>query len=41
MHENPGRAMIVENAEDYLFSSARNYASLDGIIEVEVIRYWL
>ncbi len=38
VHENPVRAMIVEKAEDYLFSSARNYASLGGVIEVEVIR---
>jgi hypothetical protein len=29
--------MIVEKAKDYLFSSARNYASLGGVIEVEVI----
>jgi len=38
VHENPVRAMIVANAEDYLFCSAKNYASLDGLIEVEVIR---
>jgi putative transposase len=37
VHENPVRAMIVEKAEDYLFSSASNYASLGGVIEVEVI----
>jgi len=35
---NPVRAIIVEKAEDYLFSSAKNYASLGGIIEVEVIQ---
>jgi putative transposase len=34
VHENPVRAMIVEKAEDYLFSSASNYASLGGVIEV-------
>jgi REP element-mobilizing transposase RayT len=34
IHENPVRAGIVENAEDYLYSSARNYAGLQGEIEV-------
>ena len=37
VHENPVRAMIVEKAEDYLVSSARNYASLGGVIDVEVV----
>jgi hypothetical protein len=31
------RAGIVERAEDYLYSSARNYSGLTGILEVEVI----
>jgi len=26
--------MIVQNPEDYLFSSARNYADLDYLLEV-------
>jgi REP element-mobilizing transposase RayT len=34
IHENPVRAGIVEKAEDYLYSSARNYAELDGVLEV-------
>ena len=29
------RALIVEQAEDYLFSSARSYSSLVGMIEVD------
>ena len=37
IHENPVRAGIVERAEDYLYSSARNYAGLEGLIEVEGI----
>ncbi|MDR3340312.1 MAG: transposase [Candidatus Symbiothrix sp.] len=37
IHENPVRAGIVERAEDYLYSSARNYAGLTGILKVEVI----
>ena len=37
IHENPVRAGIVERAEDYLYSSARNYAGLEGLIDVEEI----
>ncbi|MBL7883996.1 MAG: transposase, partial [Bacteroidia bacterium] len=28
---------IVEKPEDYLFSSARNYADLEGVLDVVVI----
>ena len=34
IHQNPVKNMIVENAEDYLFSSARNYADLDSMIDI-------
>jgi REP element-mobilizing transposase RayT len=34
IHNNPVRAGYVENAWDYLYSSARNYASLDAVIDV-------
>ncbi len=34
IHQNPVEQMIVANAEDYLFSSARNYADLTYLIEV-------
>ncbi|MDR2692220.1 MAG: transposase [Dysgonamonadaceae bacterium] len=37
IHENPVRAGIVEKAEDYLYSSAGNYAGLDGVLEVTLI----
>jgi REP element-mobilizing transposase RayT len=37
IHENPVRAGIVEQPEDYLYSSARNYSGLKGLIEVD---YW-
>jgi REP element-mobilizing transposase RayT len=37
IHQNPVRAGIVINPEDYLYSSARNYAGLDNIIEVELM----
>src|SRR5215475_7205614 len=36
IHENPVRSGIVLKAEDYLYSSARNYAGLEGILEVIV-----
>ena len=34
IHQNPVKDMIVENAEDYLFSSARNYAELNSLIDI-------
>ena len=37
LHQNPVRRMIVEKEEDYLFSSARNYASLNSLIEIDMI----
>ncbi len=33
-HDNPRRAGIVENAEDYLHSSARDYAGIKGLVNV-------
>ena len=36
-HQNPVKRMIVEKEEDYLFSSARNYASLNSLIEIDMI----
>ena len=35
IHNNPVEAGIVENAEEYLYSSARNYAGKKGLIEIE------
>ena len=37
IHQNPVRAGFVANAEDYLYSSARNYADLDALIQIEMI----
>ena len=34
IHKNPVKEMIVENEEDYLFSSARNYAGLSSVLDV-------
>jgi putative transposase len=35
IHENPVKEGIVEKPEDYLYSSARNYYGLKGLIDVE------
>ncbi len=37
IHNNPVKAGIVLNPEDYLYSSAANYAGKKGIMDVEVI----
>ena len=36
IHDNPVKDMLVTNPEDYMFSSARNYADLDYLLEVIV-----
>lgn len=37
IHNNPVRAGIVENAEDYLYSSARNYAEMLSLMKVDLL----
>jgi REP element-mobilizing transposase RayT len=37
IHQNPVKAGIVENDYDYLYSSARNFADLDYLIEIDEI----
>jgi len=37
IHLNPVRAGFVANAEDYMYSSARNYAELDAVIKIEEV----
>lgn len=37
IHDNPVVAGIVESAEDYLYSSAKDYAGRKGLIKVEFI----
>ena len=37
IHQNPVVAGIVANQEDYLYSSARNYAELSNILEIDKI----
>ena len=34
IHDNPVRAGIVENAEDYVYSSARDYAGKKGLVKL-------
>ncbi len=34
IHKNPVRAGIVENPEEYIYSSARNYADMPGLLEI-------
>lgn len=36
IHNNPVKALMVDNPEDYMFSSARNYADLDYLLDVIV-----
>lgn len=38
IHQNPVRQMVVTRAEDYLFSSAMDYAGETGLVTVELVR---
>ncbi len=41
IHNNPVRAGIVEYPEEYVYSSARNYADKDGLLDVSLVyRNW-
>ncbi len=37
IHSDPVRAGIVREPEDYIYSSASNYASMDSILDIEVL----
>lgn len=37
LHKNPVRAGIVVTPEDYLYSSARNYAELESVLDIELL----
>lgn len=37
IHENPVRTGMVSNPEDYLYSSARNYAELSNVLEIDYL----
>ena len=38
IHQNPVRQEIVESPEDYIYSSARNYIGVDGILKVNIVK---
>jgi hypothetical protein len=37
IHNNPVKAGFVENPEDYIYSSARDYAGIKGMIDIELV----
>jgi hypothetical protein len=37
IHNNPIEAGFVEKAEDYLYSSARDYAGMKGLLSIKFI----
>ncbi len=37
IHNNPVKAMIVKNSWEYMYSSARNYANMEGLLEITKI----
>ena len=37
-HDNPVRAMIVGKQEDYLYSSARDYAGEKGLVNIQLVQ---
>jgi len=37
IHENPVRAGLVENSEDYLYSSVANYFKGKGLMEIDYL----
>ena len=39
IHNNPVKAGIVEQPEDYIYSSARNYASLGNILDIDLLSF--
>ena len=41
IHQNPVRTGLVARDEDYLYSSARNYAGLSNVLEIDEIDYFV
>jgi putative transposase len=39
VHENPVKEGFVEHPHEYLYSSARNYAEIPGLLEVTVVEF--
>ncbi len=40
VHNNPVKAGLVENPEDYTYSSAKNYVDEQGLLDVVVFQYF-
>ena len=38
IHHNPVRIGLVEKAEDWIYSSARNYLGFDAVMEVDILK---
>ena len=38
IHQNPVEAGFVLSPEDFLYSSARNYANLEHVLKVELLQ---
>ena len=36
IHENPISSSLVEKAEDWMYSSQRNYIGLESLIEIDL-----
>jgi len=37
IHNDPVRAGIVENPEDYLYGSARNYQNMKAVLDIDLL----
>ena len=37
IHNNPAKAMLVEEPQHYIFSSARDYYDEQGLVEIELL----
>ena len=37
IHNNPVKEGLVENPEDYLYSSARNYSGMDVLMDIDFL----
>ena len=37
IHENPVRAGLVDHADDWLYSSQRNYVDKGGLLEIDLL----
>jgi len=38
IHNNPVKAGLVANPEDWIYSSVRNYSGMDYVLEIDFVR---